>query len=133
MNLNYYQYYQPNDKDIKDKYGDCVIRALTKALNKTWLEVFDLLVPIARQHQMLLNGQSTYTLLLEQQGFTYFGVSNRKGTKRPTVESFAKDHKKGTYFCNVANHCVTIKDGKYYDTWDCGRKCLYGYFTKEEK
>lgn len=25
-----YKYYQPNDKDLKDQYGDCVVRALTK-------------------------------------------------------------------------------------------------------
>lgn len=34
-----YKYYQPNSKDLKDKYGDCVIRALTKAfLPKTYRE-----------------------------------------------------------------------------------------------
>ena len=26
-----YKYYQPNKKDIKDNYGDCVVRALTKS------------------------------------------------------------------------------------------------------
>ena len=30
-----YKYYQPNKKDIKDEYGDCVIRAFTKALDKS--------------------------------------------------------------------------------------------------
>ena len=40
-----YKYYQPNDKDTKDKYGDCVIRALTKVLCKDWLTVFDELLP----------------------------------------------------------------------------------------
>lgn len=29
-----YKYYQPNDKDLKDQYGDCVVRALTKMV--TW-------------------------------------------------------------------------------------------------
>lgn len=35
-----YQYYQPNQKDKKNQYGDCVIRALSKAYQKTWLQVF---------------------------------------------------------------------------------------------
>lgn len=26
-----YKYYQPNEKDLKDNYGDCVVRALTKS------------------------------------------------------------------------------------------------------
>ena len=33
-----YKYYQPNKKDLKDQYGDCVIRALTKVMDKEWLE-----------------------------------------------------------------------------------------------
>lgn len=35
-----YQYYQPNKKDIKDSYGDCVIRAICKVTGMEWLEVF---------------------------------------------------------------------------------------------
>ena len=131
MKSKYYQYYQPNEKDVKDKYGDCVIRALTKALDMDWLNVFNELVPIAREMQAMPNMKSCYEEYLKQKGFKYTGISNRKGTKRPTVESFAKEHKIGTYYCNIANHCVTIKDGKYYDTWDCGYKSLYGYWTKE--
>lgn len=26
-----YKYYQPNDKDLKDQYGDCVVRAIDKS------------------------------------------------------------------------------------------------------
>ena len=132
MESKLYQYYQPNEKDIKDKYGDCVIRALTKVLNKTWLQVFDELVPISREIQAMPNMKTCYETYLTQQGFKYYGISNRKGSKRPTVESFTKDHKKGVYYLNVANHCVAVVDGKYYDTWNCGHKSLYGYWTKEE-
>lgn len=128
---NYYQYYQPNEKDIKDKYGDCVIRALTKVLNKSWVEVFDELAPIAREIQCMPSMKTCYEAYLKQKGFKYYGISNKKGSKRPTVESFTKEHKKGTYYLNVANHCVSVVDGKYYDTWNSGYKSLYGYWTKE--
>ena len=33
---------------LKDNYGDCVIRALTKVMNKTWLEVFDDIIPMIK-------------------------------------------------------------------------------------
>lgn len=49
--MNTYVYYQPNDKDLKNKVGDCQIRALSKALNLSWLEVFDLVMPICREMQ----------------------------------------------------------------------------------
>ena len=64
-------------------------------------------------------------------GFSYHGISNRKGIKRPTVETFAKDHPEGTFILNVANHEVAVVDGLYYDTWNSGHCSLYGYFAWE--
>ncbi|EDM88186.1 hypothetical protein RUMOBE_01092 [Blautia obeum ATCC 29174] len=32
---------------------------------------------------------------------------------------------------NVANHCIAVVDGYYYDTWESGSCCLYGYWEKE--
>ena len=125
-----YKYWQPNERDLKDKYGDCVIRALTKVLNKKWQEVFDELVPIARKMQCMPNGDPCFEKYLENNGFEYHGISNKKGTKRPTVDSFTKGHKNGTYFLRVAHHVVASVDGFYYDTWDCGYKSLYGYWEK---
>lgn len=133
MSKRRYIYYQPNKKDLKDKYGDCTIRALSKALDCTWLEAFDLTIPICRREQVsnIFDAPSSVEReFLAELGFNYHGVSNKKGTKRPTVDSFAKDHPTGTYICNVANHEVTVVDGKYYDTWDCGEKALYGYYEK---
>lgn len=126
-----YEYYQPNKKDLKDSYSDCQVRALSKALGVTWLEAFDLTIPICREMQ-------TYTIFggsceigkksLAKLGFEYHGVSNKKGTKRPTVDSFAKEHPTGRYIAKVASHVVAVVDGKYYDTWDSGDKSMYGYY-----
>ena len=130
MSNKNYKYYQPNKKDIKDDYGDCVIRALTKVLGKEWLEVFEELIPIARELQCMPNGKPSYEAYLKSKGFEYHGISNRKGTKRPTVNSFAKEYKEGTFFLRVANHVVAVVDGIYYDTWDSGEKSIYGYWSK---
>lgn len=128
--MGLFKYYQPNKKDIKDNYGDCVIRALTKVLNMDWQQVFDLLVPIAKEFQCMPNTPIAYEKLLTNSEFVYTGISNKKGTKRPTVESFAKSHKQGTYILRVAHHIVALVDGIYYDTWNCGSKSLYGYWVK---
>ena len=132
MKNKIYRYYQPNDKDTKDNHSDCVIRALTKVVNKEWLAIFDDLLPYARDMQCMQSERMCYEEYLFDNGFAYQGISNRKGSKRPTVESFAKDHKQGNYLVNVANHVVAISDGNYYDTWDSGDCCLYGYYYKEE-
>ncbi|MBQ2015580.1 MAG: hypothetical protein II207_01100, partial [Clostridia bacterium] len=57
-------------------------------------------------------------------------LSIKKGSKRPTVLSFTKEHKEGTYILSVAHHLTVCKDGKYYDIWDCGESCLYTYWEK---
>lgn len=126
-----YKYYQPNKKDLKDNYGDCVIRSLTKVLDMEWLKVFDSLLPYARELQCMPNGKPCYENFLKDNGFVYVGISNKKGSKRPTVDRFAKDHKTGTYVLRVAHHIVAVVDGYYYDTWDSGEKSLYGYWEKK--
>lgn len=131
--MNNFKYYQPNEKDLKDKYGDCTIRALSKALDCSWLEAFDLTIPFCREYQCsnIFNLPSQIeSEIMAKLGFDYTGVSNKSGTKRPTVKSFALSHKTGTYILNVANHEVACVDGIYFDTWDCGSKSLYGYYTK---
>ena len=125
-----YKYYQPNDKDLKDKTGDCQVRALSKALNISWLEAFDLTIPICRRLQTytIFDGNHEKTVeAMQDLGFVYTGVSNKKGTKRPTVKSFAASHKSGTYILKVSHHVVACVNGEYFDTWDSGHKSLYGY------
>jgi len=61
-----YVYFQPNKKDLKDKYGDCVIRSLCKALNMEWLEVFDEMQPISREMQVPFNCRPCYEKYLEE-------------------------------------------------------------------
>lgn len=131
MKKGRYRYYQPNKKDVKDEYGDCVIRSLTKVTGKEWLQVFEELLPYARELQCMPNGKPCYGTYLRDNGFEYHGISNKKGSKRPTVDSFTKENKEGTYLLRVARHCVAVVDGIYYDTWDSGDCCLYGYWKKK--
>lgn len=134
MRSKRFQYYQPNKKDLKDKFSDCTIRALSKALDCSWVEAFDVMVPYCREYQC----SNIFDLpiqiekdIFEELGFEYHGISNKRGSTRPTVDEFAKAHPTGTYILNVAHHEVACVDGKYYDTWDSGYTCLYGYFEKK--
>lgn len=135
MSKKRYVYYQPNKKDLKDKFGDCQIRALSKALDCSWLEAFDRAIAVCREEWVSLVFDAPVDVrsrMLDKLGFDYHGVSNKAGKTRPTVDSFAKDHPVGTFICNVAHHEVAVVDGKYYDTWDCGYKSVYGYFELRE-
>lgn len=130
MTSKHYKYFQPNDKDKKDDQSDCVIRALCKVMNKTWLEVFDELLPIARELQCMLNSKPCYETFLLNRSFVYQEISNKKGIKLPTVDSFTKDHKDGVYVLRLAHHIIASVDCYYYDTWDSGDCCVYGYWKK---
>ncbi len=127
-----YKYYQPNEMDLKDNYGDCAIRAFSKAENCSWLESYDEMYKLSREIQSPMNCKYGFEHIMKCKGYSYTGISNKKGTKRPTVDRFTKEHKEGTYVCVVANHYVTVKDGFYYDVWDSGECCLYGYWKKGE-
>lgn len=88
-----YKYYQPNKKDIKDNYGDCVVRAPTKVMNKTWLEVFNELITYAIEIQCMPNNKTCYERYLKDNGFEYHGISNKKGSKRPQLKALQKNIK----------------------------------------
>lgn len=130
MGKGRFVYFQPNKLDVKDTHGDCAVRCICKAEGVDWLVAYDALCAVARKIQAMPNTKVGYELFLKERGYTYHKISNAKGSKRPTVDSFAKEHKEGIYVLVVANHYVCCADGKYYDIWDCGDKCLYGYWER---
>lgn len=125
-----YKYFQPNKMDLKDNYGDCAIRCICKAEEMKWLDAYDMMWKISREVMCPMNCKHGFEHILKSLGYTYTGISNKKGSKRPTVDKFAKENKTGTHICVVANHYVAVVDGMYHDTWDSGECSLYGYWSK---
>lgn len=124
-------YYQPNKLDKKDRTGDCQIRALSKVLNLSWLDTFDLIIPLCRKYQIseVFSGDHLVTKkALKELGFRYCAVP-----RKTTVSEFARMHKRGSYIVRVYNHAVAVVGGRYYDTWDSGDCKLYGYYKKIEE
>ena len=123
-------YFTPNP--LKKEVGDCVVRALCALENRDWNDVYRELCDIGFELKVMPNGKQTYEEYLKRHGFVRTPVSNKKGTKRPTVNDMAVRSKtEGPIYCDIANHCVTVKDGYILDIWDRGSKSLYGYWTKE--
>jgi hypothetical protein len=124
------RYFQPNPNK-NDNVGDCVVRAMCKATGLDWDTVFKGLFDIAFEKKMMPNSDEVWQEYLIQRGFKYNKLTVKKGSKRPTVNEFATKNKQGTFVLRVANHVVTSLDGYYYDTWDCGHKSMYGYWSKD--
>lgn len=122
------RYYNPNP--MKHDTGDCVVRSLCKATDKDWDTVYRELFDIGFELKVMPSSDETWKKYLEQHGFIQHKVSNRKGSRRPTVNGFATNNKSGTFVLRIANHVVTCVDGYYYDLWDCGDSSVYGYWEK---
>ena len=123
------KYYNPNP--AKKETGDCVVRAICAATGMSWDDVFTGLCTVAFRAKSMPSCKSAYSEYLTELGFSRTPISNKKGSKRPTVDDMAKRSKDGAvYVCEVAGHLVTARDGAYLDLWECGHKSLYGYWTK---
>lgn len=132
MAKSLHKYINPNP--LKKETGDCVFRACCLATGKDWDTVYKELFEIGFELKVPPSMKEAYDEFLKRNGFTYVGVSSKKGTKRPTVTQKAKETK-GTntiIVCRVANHIVTAKEGFFWDLWDSGSKSLYGYWIKGE-
>lgn len=120
-----YKEYNNNPKN--KKAGDCVVRAFALASGKTWDATLTDLYNIAMQIKYMVNDKQVYTRYAESLGFIACKIELKNGHK-PTVKTFTEDRPSGIYILRIANHLVTVKDGVYYDSWDCGYKSVYTYW-----
>lgn len=111
--------------------GDCVIRAISIATNKSWYEVY---VELCLQGLMMYDMPSSnrvWNEYLKTEDFKRYIVPNDcPGCY--TVKDFCSEHFKGTYILGTGTHVIAVKDGNYYDTWDSGDESPIWYWTKEE-
>ena len=119
----------PTEKNDKSTKGDCVIRALAIASDRTWIEAYDILADNARKTYNLPNDCINYTQVFENiLGYKPKSVKVEKGKKRLNVLEFCKKHHKGRYILRVAHHLTAVVDGVCYDTWNTAERCVYRYW-----
>lgn len=99
--------------------GDCVIRALSIALNKEWDKIYLDLCLLGFLECDMPNANHVWGKYLEDHGFISRTLS---ATSNVTVRSFCTDHPRGLYILATGAHVVTVIDGQYYDAWDSGNE-----------
>ena len=100
---------------------DCVIRALSTALNIPYNQVVMDMAELQCKTGFDPSTPNTYTKYLEKHGsIKYPQLKHIDGTKY-MVKEFVDLHPTGTYLLNLAHHLTTLRDGKIYDIWDCYR------------
>lgn len=124
-----YSYYNPHPS--KNRIGDCVIRAISKALNQTWEDTYIDLTIQGYLMKDLLSSNAVWGAYLKNKGFTRDIVSN-DCPECYTIEDFCMDHPKGTFVIGTGTHCVVVQDGVIYDTWMSGGEIPIYYYKKKE-
>lgn len=120
-----------NPNPMKNKCGDCVVRALVAASDGTWDEIYKELCGIGAELKEMPNDKDTFREWLYRHGFKQVPFKVKKGTKRPKVYEMARTGK--TIVCQVANHVVTVRDGDVWDIWDSSEKSLYAWWVKADE
>ena len=124
------------------KIGDCVTRAIANATGRDYQEIYNIINSYASRERprdgkksSARNGVSKDTVykLLTDMGWVWVPTMFiGKGCK---VHLDEKELPGGTLIVSVSKHLTCVKDGVLYDTYDCtrgARRCVYGYYKKED-
>lgn len=124
-----YEYYNPNPNG--KTVSDCVIRAVSKALNQSWEATY---IELALQGYLmgdLPNANAVWSAYLKNKGFNRDVVSSNCPDCY-TITDFAKEHPNGTYVVGTGSHAVAVVDGVIYDAWRSDNEQPIYFFYKQE-
>lgn len=119
-----------NSNPSGNKVGDCVIRALSVALGKSWQEVYMELCLQGYLMSDLPSSNAVWGNYLKNKGFTREFVRN-DCPDCYTIEDFAREYPNGTYVVGTGTHATVVKDGDIFDIWDCSAEQPIYYYRQE--
>lgn len=119
-----------NNNPFGRRVGDCVIRAISKALNKQWEEVYIDLCVQGFMMGDLVSSNSVWSAYLKHKGFKRCTIDGCPDCY--TVEDFCADHPTGIYIIGTGSHAVAVVDGNAFDAWNSLSEIPVYYFEKEK-
>ena len=131
--MYYFEYYNPHPQG--KLVGDCVKRALTKATGNDYISIQKELNKIKRRlNQSHFNDEKVWKEFLQEHKFVKHSFPAVRRKKRMTVNELTrKSTPSDVWVCRCAGHLVCIQNRKYWDTWDCGKKCVYTAYKLESR
>lgn len=122
-------YIKFNNNPYKKSVGDCVIRALSVALKKSWNDTFWELAGKAYEMGDMASSNNVWGEYLKDHGFRRNVIPN-SCPDCYSVSEFALDHPYGVYVLGTGTHAVAIVNGDIYDAWDSSREIPIYYYEK---
>lgn len=118
-----------NPNPEKSLVGDCVIRAISIALNQDWQTTYLGVTVKGFELYDMPSSNNVWGAYLEEKGFERLSIPNTCPNCY-TIKDFCKDNPKGIYIIGTGSHAVAIIDGNYYDTWDSGDEVPIYFFER---
>ncbi len=112
------------------RVGDCVIRAISKALDKSWEDTYIDLCIQGFIMGDLASSNAVWSAYLKHKGFKRCTINDCPDCY--TVDDFCRDHSKGVFVIGTGSHAVCVCNGCYYDAWRSGDETPLYYFEKGE-
>ena len=124
-----YVFYNPNP--YNKLIGDCVIRAISKAINKDWNTVYLEVMMKGFYLKDMPSSNHVWGSYLKDNGFDRFMLPNTC-PECYTIREFCMDYPYGIYIAGTGSHVVAVVDGNYFDSWDSGGEVPIYYFKRRE-
>lgn len=122
--------YNANPKGLHVQ--DCVIRALSKATNKSWDEVYEELCRIGLKKKRMPNDPHTYNQFLKENDFISSPARRNAHGKMITVKEFAEHVDADTmYIIHTRKHLTVVFNNDIYDTWNTGSQKAGKFYFKQ--
>lgn len=123
-----YVNYNPNPK--RKLVGDCVIRAISKIMDKDWEDTYlDIMMQGFSMYDMP-SSNDVWGTYLHDNGFKRYVIPDTCPNCY-TVHQFVTDNPDLTGILATGTHVIAVSDGNYYDTWDSGNEIPIYYWRKE--
>lgn len=120
--------YNANSKNKKT--GDCVVRAICTALNKSWVDTYTDLFNNTIKYGYSVSSKENFKKYLKQLGYEMKKQPKKYDNTKYTVKEFINTCGKSntTYIISVTGHLTVVINGILYDTWDCSNKKMGNYW-----
>lgn len=112
--------------------GDCVIRAISKAMNQSWDDTYiGLMLQGYSMHDMP-SSNDVWGRYLFEHGFRRYIISDTCPDCY-TVRQFCADNPQLTGILATGTHVIAVGEGgNYFDTWDSGNEIPIYYWRRED-
>ena len=127
-----FHYYNANPKN--KICGDCVIRAISTALNQDYVTTYKELFVLSLKTGYIVNDKKNYSKYLKLKGWKKMSQPKKYNGTKYTGKDFCWEEAllSQRYIAHIGgHHIVAIINSKVNDTWDSTDGCIGNYWVKE--